>query len=84
MREVSLVKHKSFFIKKPTIMDYQSVLYVVTLVGFGILMVYSASSYVAARDYDNGAYYAIKQFIAAIIGFAGMYVISRIRYQYFI
>ena len=77
------MKHKSLFFKKSTVMDYQSVLYVVTLVGFGILMVYSASSFVAARDYDNKAYYAMKQFIAAIIGFVGMYVISRIRYQYF-
>ena len=74
---------KSIFISNKKTMDYQLFIYVFFLVGFGILMVYSASSFVSSRDYGKPAYYAIKQFGAAIIGFIGMYVVSRIRYQYF-
>ena len=74
---------KSIFISNKKTMDYQLFIYVFFLVGFGILMVYSASSFVSSRDYGKPAYYAIKQLGAAIIGFVGMYVVSRIRYQYF-
>ena len=35
--------NKSLFIKKSAEMDYKSVLYVITLVSFGILMVYSTT-----------------------------------------
>lgn len=64
-------------------MDYQVFIYVFFLVSFGVLMVYSASSFIASRDYGNAAYYAIKQLVSAVLGFVGMYVMSRIRYQYF-
>ena len=74
---------KSIFISNKKTMDYQLFIYVFFLVGFGILMVYSASSFVSSRDYGKPAYYAIKQLGAAIIGFVGMYAVSRIRYQYF-
>jgi len=74
--------NKSLFINKKKSVDYQLFVYVFFLVSFGILMVYSASSFIASRDYGNAAYYAIKQFLAAGLGFVGMYVVSRIRYQY--
>ena len=76
-----MTSNKDKHSKLLNVVDYKTVFYVITLVGFGIIMVYSASSFVAARDYGNGAYYAKKQFFAAIIGFIGMYIVSRIRYQ---
>lgn len=73
---------KSMFISKKNPIDYQLFVYVFFLVSFGVLMVYSASSFVASRDYGNAAYYAVKQLFAAILGFVSMYAVSRIRYQY--
>ena len=73
---------KRLFLSKNKTVDYQLLVYVFFLVGFGVLMVYSASSFMAARHYGNAAYYATKQIFAAVLGFVGMYVVSRIRYQF--
>ena len=73
---------KNLFIGKDKKIDYKLFVFVFFLVSFGILMVYSASSFVAKRDYGNVAYYALKQLGAAVLGLVGMYAVSRIRYQY--
>ena len=39
---------------------------------FGVVMVYSASSFVAENDYDNAYYYAQKQFIGFLLGLVAM------------
>ena len=44
-------------------------------------MVYSASSFVANRDFGNSAHYVLRQFFFAILGFVMMFVVSKIRYQ---
>ena len=51
------------------------------LVLFGIIMVYSASSYNAEVNYGNEYYYMYKQIIGAILGFSAMFVLSAIDYH---
>ncbi|MCD7753138.1 MAG: putative lipid II flippase FtsW [Clostridiales bacterium] len=54
------------------------------LLGIGLIMLYSASSYTAsteaASNYD-AAYYFKRQAIFAVIGIAVMYIVSKIDYQ---
>lgn len=54
---------------------------VMGLVLFGIIMVYSASSYNAKVNYGNEYYYMYKQIIGAILGFSAMFVLSVIDYH---
>ncbi len=69
---------------KGTYFDYPSLFYVVFLVVFGLMMIYSASSFVASRDYHgNSTYYVIRQLLFCGMGFVGAYVLSKIRYQVF-
>ena len=51
------------------------------LVLFGIIMVYSASSYNAEVNYGNEYYYMYKQIIGAILGFSAMFALSVIDYH---
>lgn len=52
--------------------DFLLVFCVLFLVGFGILMVYSASFYQAELTYSNKFFFMKKQIIGAFIGLAGM------------
>ncbi len=54
----------------------------VLLVGFGILMVYSASSYGAEINYGNKYYYMFKQMIGAVLGFMAMFALTFIDYNF--
>lgn len=51
------------------------------LVAFGVLMVYSAGAYTAKRTYGNEFYYVYKQLTGAGLGFAAMFLFSRIDYH---
>ena len=68
---------------KGTYFDYPSLFFVVFLVMFGLMMIFSASSFVANRDFGNSTHYVVRQFVFSAIGFAGAYVVSKIRYQIF-
>ena len=52
------------------------------LLGFGMLMIYSASSYTAFNEYGNAAYYLQRQGIAAVLGLVAMVVVSYIPYHF--
>ena len=54
---------------------------VTCLVLFGVIMVYSASSYNASVNYGNEYYYAIKQLIGVLIGSIAMMALSFIDYH---
>ncbi len=56
---------------------------VIMLVGIGIVMVYSASSEIALRDYSNEYYFLIRQFIYALLGLSGMLVCLVMPYRIF-
>ncbi|HZO75874.1 MAG TPA: putative lipid II flippase FtsW [Ktedonobacteraceae bacterium] len=55
---------------------------VLALLCIGLVMVYSASSFIAARDYGDPAYFFLKQLLWALIGVAVMLVTMRIDYRH--
>ncbi|MBQ8914502.1 MAG: cell division protein FtsW [Lachnospiraceae bacterium] len=71
----------SFWVKGGYI-DYQTIFLTFVIVLFGLMMVYSASSYRAITNGYAGTYFMIRQGVFAVIGFIGMYAISRINYRY--
>jgi cell division protein FtsW len=65
--------------KKPV--DFPILLTTVILVAFGIVMVFSASFYYSADRWGDGLYFFKRQCLwAVVIGFAGLFVASRIDY----
>ncbi len=64
--------------------DYSLLFIILFLLAFGLVMLYSTSSYEAAMssstNYD-GAYYFKRQLLFTVIGLAVMYVTSRINYR---
>lgn len=61
--------------------DFLLVFCVLFLVGFGILMVYSASFYQAELTYSNKYFFMKKQIIGAFIGLAGMIAMYFVDYE---
>lgn len=62
--------------------DYSLLFIILFLVGFGLVMIYSASSYNATVEMDNAMYFLIHQGSAAAIGIAAMFVVSWIPYHF--
>lgn len=63
--------------------DYSLLFIVLFLSGFGLVMIYSTSSYEAFLDYDgNSAYYLQKQLTALIIGMVAMIIMANIPYHF--
>ena len=73
---------KKFFIKG-TYFDYPSLFLILFLVLFGLMMIFSSSSFVAKRDFGNSTHYVSRQLIFAVLGFVVMFAVSKIRYQVF-
>lgn len=64
--------------------DYSLLFTIAFLIMFGLLMIYSASSYKAQLDYNgNAAYFMTRQGAIALGGFAFMIVISRLDYRWY-
>lgn len=57
-----------------TDIDLNLLFIVLFLIGFGLLMVYSASSYVALRDFGKSSYFFRKQIIADVLGLVCMFI----------
>ena len=63
--------------KKPIrYFDYSLMILLLFLLAFGLIMLYSTSSYYGATRYDDSAYYVKRQMVAALLGLAAMLVIS--------
>lgn len=62
--------------------DYSLLFIVLFLLGFGLVMIYSASSYEAQQEFGDEAYYLKKQLIAIIIGLVMMIVVANIPYHF--
>lgn len=70
--------------KKPhRFYDYSLLFTIIFLTLFGLIMIYSASSYKAQLDYGNPAYFMMRQGAIAAGSFAIMYVVSKIDYHWF-
>lgn len=63
-------------------MDYSLLFIVLFLLGFGLVMVYSTSSYEANLDFNDAAYYLKKQLFATILGLIAMLVVANIPYHF--
>ena len=61
--------------------DYSLLLVVLILVGFGLVMLYSTSSWNGQVKFADKAYYLKKQFFATSLGLAAMYAVSKIDYH---
>ncbi len=68
--------------KEEYFFDYTLLFIVLFLLGFGLVMLYSTSSYEAALDFKgDSAYYLKKQLGATLLGLIGMIVVSKIDYH---
>lgn len=64
--------------------DYSLLFLTLFLVCFGLVMIYSTSSYNASRDYNgNSAYYLEKQAVFACLGTVIMLIVSKIDYRFY-
>ena len=64
-------------------MDYSLLFAVIFLLLFGLIMVYSASSYEASLKFDDSAFYLRNQARATGLGFLLMIIASRVDYHLF-
>lgn len=64
--------------------DYSLLAVLIFLVCFGLVMLYSASAYSALVQHNDSMHYFKRQILFCIVGFIGMYVVSRIDYHYYI
>lgn len=65
-----------------TYFDYSLLFTVLFLLGFGLMMIYSSSSYKANLDYNDSAYFLKKQLTAVLLGIVAMVVVSYIPYHF--
>ena len=63
-------------------MDYSLLFIVLFLLGFGLVMVYSTSSYEANLDFGDSAFYFKKQLGATILGIVVMLIVANIPYHF--
>ncbi len=63
--------------------DYSLLFTIVFLMIFGLIMIYSSSSYRAQIDYGNPAYFMIRQGLIAAVGLVAMIVISKLDYHWY-
>lgn len=62
-------------------MDYSLLFIIIFLLCFGLVMLYSTSSYNALIKYGDAAYYLKKQIFATVLGLVVMLIASRINYR---
>jgi len=62
--------------------DYSLLFIVLFLLGFGMIMIYSTSSYEASKDYGDAAFYLKKQAISTALGIAAMIVTANVPYHF--
>lgn len=66
-RKVKKMSNKRYF-------DYSLLFVIIFIVGFGLVMIYSTSSYTAQMEYGSSEYYFKKQLIFDVLGFIMMYI----------
>ena len=63
-------------------LDFALIVVVVFLLGFGLVMIYSTSSYSAAIEYGTSAYYFKRQGLFVVMGLAIAFVLTVLNYKY--
>lgn len=64
--------------------DYSLVAILVFLICFGLVMLYSTSSYSALIDHQDSMFYFKRQLIFCVVGLGVLYVVSKIDYHWYI
>lgn len=67
--------------KKVKYFDYNLLFIIIFLVGFGLVMLYSSSSYTSANKFNDSAFYLKLQIRNALIGFGFMTTLALIDYR---
>lgn len=67
--------------KKIKYFDYTLLFLIIFLLCFGLVMLYSASSYTAAKKYMDAAYWVKRQLVFACVGVGAMFIVSFIDYH---
>ncbi|MDO4331065.1 MAG: putative peptidoglycan glycosyltransferase FtsW [Eubacteriales bacterium] len=62
--------------------DYTLLFIILFLVAFGLVMIYSASSYSAETEIGNAMYFLLHQGGAAALGLVAMFIVSKIPYHF--
>lgn len=62
--------------------DYSLLFLIIFLLCFGLVMLYSTSSYYGFTRFDDSAYYVKKQLFATSLGIVAMFAVSIIPYQW--
>lgn len=62
--------------------DYSLLFLIIFLLCFGLVMLYSTSSYYGFTRFNDSAYYLKKQLFATTLGIVGMFILSMIPYQF--
>ncbi len=62
--------------------DYTLLFIVLFLIGFGLIMIYSVSSYEANLEYGDAAYYLKKQLFSSVLGLIAMVVTALVPYHF--
>lgn len=62
--------------------DYSLLFIVLFLLGFGLIMIYSTSSYESNLQFGDSTFYLKKQVIATVIGLSAMIVVANIPYHF--
>lgn len=80
MEQAAAVKKKK---KLRRYYDYSLLFTIIFLTVFGLIMIYSSSSYNAQIDGKAPSYFMTRQMYIALAGFAGMIIISKMDYHFF-
>ena len=62
--------------------DYSLLFLIIFLLCFGLIMLYSTSSYYGSTRFNDAAYYVKRQMYASALGIAAMLFISKIPYKF--
>lgn len=75
-------KRKSLFVKKDSFFDYTLLFIILFLVAFGLVIIYSTSSYTGELREGDAAYYLKRQGLFAVVGIAVMLGFARLDYHF--
>ena len=67
--------------QRKVIFDYSLMFLIIFMLAFGLLMLYSTSSYNAAIEFGDSTYYLKKQFKSTLLGLAVMFIVANIDYH---